>query len=120
MRKILVVDDDHRLGVLLKQYLQDQGFAVKVVHDGKTMDKAMLQESFHCLVLDLMLPGEDGLKICHRLRNQDNKIPILMFTAKGDEMDRNTDLAIGVNDYLLKPFDPRDLVARINAILPSQ
>ena len=115
--KILVVDDDQRLRDLLEQYLQEQGFMVKVVHDGKAMDKALSREFFHCIVLDLMLPGEDGLQICRRLRGQDNQIPVLMLTAKGDEVDRIVGLEIGADDYLPKPFNPRELVARINAVL---
>ncbi|MGD8925216.1 MAG: two-component system response regulator OmpR [Thioalkalispiraceae bacterium] len=115
--KILVVDDDHRLRDLLERYLQEQGFEVKVVADGKAMDKALAREYFKLIVLDLMLPGEDGLSICRRLRGQSNDIPILMLTAKGDEVDRIVGLEIGADDYLPKPFNPRELVARINAIL---
>lgn len=115
--KILVVDDDHRLRDLLERYLQEQGFEVKVVADGKAMDKALAREYFRLIVLDLMLPGEDGLSICRRLRGQANQIPILMLTAKGDEVDRIVGLEIGADDYLPKPFNPRELVARINAIL---
>jgi len=115
--KVLVVDDDRRLRDLLDQYLQEQGFVVKVVPDGKGMDKALAREFFHCIVLDLMLPGEDGLQICRRLRGQGNNIPVLMLTAKGDEVDRIIGLEIGADDYLPKPFNPRELVARINAVL---
>jgi len=115
--KILVVDDDHRLRDLLERYLQEQGFEVKVVPDGKAMDKALAREYFKLIVLDLMLPGEDGLTICRRLRGQANDIPILMLTAKGDEVDRIVGLEIGADDYLPKPFNPRELVARINAVL---
>jgi len=115
--KILVVDDDHRLRELLERYLQEQGFTVKVVIDGKAMDKALEREFFNLIVLDLMLPGEDGLQICTRLRGQGNNIPILMLTAKGDEVDRIVGLEIGADDYLPKPFNPRELVARISAIL---
>jgi two-component system phosphate regulon response regulator OmpR len=115
--KILVVDDDHRLRDLLERYLQEQGFEVRVVADGKAMDKALSREFFRLIVLDLMLPGEDGLSICRRLRGQANDIPVLMLTAKGDEVDRIVGLEIGADDYLPKPFNPRELVARINAIL---
>ncbi len=115
--KILVVDDDHRLRDLLDRYLQEQGFEVKVVHDAKTMDRVLAREFFNLIVLDLMLPGEDGLQICRRLRGQSNEIPILMLTAKGDEIDRIVGLEVGADDYLPKPFNPRELVARISAIL---
>ena len=117
MTKILVVDDDRRLRDLLERYLQEQGFAVRVVIDGKAMDKALTREFFNLIVLDLMLPGEDGLQICRRLRGQGNNIPILMLTAKGDEVDRIVGLEIGADDYLPKPFNPRELVARISAVL---
>ncbi len=115
--KILVVDDDRRLRDLLEQYLHEQGFMVRVVHDGKAMDKAMSREFFNLIVLDLMLPGEDGLQICRRLRGQNNNVPVLMLTARGDEVDRIVGLEIGADDYLPKPFNPRELVARINAVL---
>ncbi len=117
MIKILVVDDDTRLRDLLSRYLLEQGFACKVVADGEKMDKALSREFFHLIVLDLMLPGEDGLSICRRLRGQNNRIPILMLTAKGDDIDRIVGLELGADDYLPKPFNPRELVARINAIL---
>jgi len=120
VNKILVVDDDHRLRDLLERYLQEQGFEVKVVADGKAMDRALTREYFKLIVLDLMLPGEDGLTICRRLRGQSNDIPILMLTAKGDEVDRIVGLEIGADDYLPKPFNPRELVARINAVLRRQ
>ena len=115
--KILIVDDDHRLRDLLERYLHEQGFEVKVVGDGKAMDRVLAREYFKLIVLDLMLPGEDGLQICRRLRGQSNDIPILMLTAKGDEIDRIVGLEVGADDYLPKPFNPRELVARISAIL---
>ena len=118
--KILVVDDDHRLRDLLERYLTEQGFEAKVVADGKAMDRALDREYFRLIVLDLMLPGEDGLSICRRLRGQGNEIPILMLTAKGDEVDRIVGLEIGADDYLPKPFNPGELVARINAVLRRQ
>lgn len=115
--KILVVDDDIRLRALLERYLAEQGFAVQAVADGKQMDRLLDREVFDLLVLDLMLPGEDGLSICRRLRGQDNPMPILMLTARGDEVDRIIGLELGADDYLPKPFNPRELVARIKAIL---
>ena len=116
-KKILVVDDDLRLRDLLSRYLTEQGFAVKVVSEAPGMDKALAQERFDLLVLDLMLPGEDGLSICRRLRGTKNMIPVIMLTAKGEEIDRIIGLEMGADDYLPKPFNPRELVARINAVL---
>ncbi len=116
-KKILVVDDDLRLRDLLSRYLTEQGFAVKVVSEAPGMDRALAQERFDLLVLDLMLPGEDGLSICRRLRGTKNSIPVIMLTAKGEEVDRIVGLEMGADDYLPKPFNPRELVARISAVL---
>lgn len=115
--RILVVDDDARLRSLLDRYLEEQGFAIKAVPDASQMDRALTREHFDLLVLDLMLPGEDGLSICRRLRAGDNGIPIVMLTARGDDVDRIVGLEVGADDYLPKPFNPRELVARINAVL---
>lgn len=115
--KILVVDDDLRLRDLLNRYLGEQGFVVKTVSDGAGLDKSLAQERFDLLVLDLMLPGEDGLSVCRRLRGTKNAIPIIMLTAKGEDVDRIVGLEMGADDYLAKPFNPRELVARINAVL---
>ena len=106
-----------RLRDLLSRYLSEQGFAVKVVSEAPGMDKAIVQERFDLLVLDLMLPGEDGLSICRRLRGTKNPIPVIILTAKGEEVDRIVGLEMGADDYLPKPFNPRELVARINAVL---
>lgn len=118
--KILVVDDDARLRNLLQRFLEESGFVVKAVSDGQQMDKALSRELFSLIVLDLMLPGEDGLSICARLRDTYKNIPIVMLTAKGDENDRITGLEAGADDYLPKPFNPRELVARIKAVLRRQ
>ena len=115
--KILLVDDDARLRDLLSRYLLEQGFSVKAVPDGSGLDRALHREHFDLIVLDLMLPGEDGLAICRRLRNADNPMPIVMLTAKGDEVDRIIGLEMGADDYLPKPFNPRELVARIHAVM---
>jgi two-component system phosphate regulon response regulator OmpR len=115
--KILVVDDDMRLRSLLERYLVEQGFIVRSVANFEQMTRLMERENFHLLVLDLMLPGEDGLSICRKLRQQDNEIPIIMLTAKGDEVDRIIGLEMGADDYLPKPFNPRELLARIRAVL---
>lgn len=93
--KILVVDDDMRLRALLERYLTEQGFQVRSVANAEQMDRLLTRESFHLMVLDLMLPGEDGLSICRRLRSQSNPMPIIMVTAKGEEVDRIVGLEIG-------------------------
>jgi two-component system phosphate regulon response regulator OmpR len=116
-RKILVVDDDKKLRDLLQRYLSEQGFIVRTAEHGEAMDKALTRDTFDLLVLDLMLPGEDGLSICRRLRASDPQQAIIMLTAKGDEIDRIIGLEMGADDYLPKPFNPRELVARILAVL---
>lgn len=115
--KILVVDDDVRLRNLLERYLVEQGYIVRSVGNYEQMQRLMERENFHLLVLDLMLPGEDGLSICRKLRQQENEIPIIMLTAKGDEVDRIIGLEMGADDYLPKPFNPRELLARIRAVM---
>jgi two-component system phosphate regulon response regulator OmpR len=116
-QKILVVDDDQRLRELLRRYLDEQGFAVKAVDGAAAMDKAMARERFDLIVLDLMMPGEDGLSACRRLRGSKEDTPIVMLTARGDDVDRIVGLEMGADDYLPKPFNPRELVARIHAVL---
>ncbi|MCX7186683.1 MAG: two-component system response regulator OmpR [Methylophilales bacterium] len=116
-KKILVVDDDVRLRELLQRYLTEQGFNVKVVADSKEMDEALATETIDLMVLDLMLPGEDGLSICRRIRGSGTLLPIVMLTARGDDVDRIIGLEMGADDYLPKPFNPRELLARINAVL---
>ncbi len=115
--KILVVDDDLRLRDLLQRYLTEQGFGVTTVSDAAGMDKTLARERYDLLVLDLMLPGEDGLSICRRLRGTRITLPIIMLTAKGEDVDRIVGLEMGADDYMPKPFNPRELVARINAVL---
>jgi two-component system phosphate regulon response regulator OmpR len=115
--KILVVDDDMRLRSLLERYLSEQGYQVRGAANGEQMDRLLARENFHLMVLDLMLPNEDGLSICRRLRQQKNPIPIIMLTAKGDEVDRIIGLEMGADDYLPKPFNPRELLARAKAVL---
>ena len=116
-KKILMVDDDLRMRELLQRYLTEQGFDIKTVSDSKEMDAVLETEQFDLLVLDLMLPGEDGLAICRRLRANDMITPIIMLTARGDEVDRIIGLEMGADDYLPKPFNPRELLARINAVM---
>ncbi|HJS37998.1 MAG TPA: two-component system response regulator OmpR [Burkholderiales bacterium] len=115
--RILVVDDDQRLRDLLTRYLGEQKFEVRAVADAPAMDKLLSRERFDLIVLDLMLPGEDGLAICRRLRAAGGAPAIIMLTAKGDEVDRIVGLEMGADDYLPKPFNPRELVARIGAVL---
>lgn len=115
--KVLIVDDDLRLRQLLECYLRDQGFTVRAVENSIAMDRALSREHYDLLVLDLMLPGEDGLAICRRLRGAGDPIAIIMLTAKGEEVDRIVGLELGADDYLPKPFNPRELVARIHAVL---
>jgi len=118
--RILVVDDDARLRDLLNRYLNEQGFAVRAVHDAAEMNRQLARERYDLMILDLMLPGEDGLSVCRRLRGGGEKMPIIMLTAKGDDVDRIVGLEIGADDYLPKPFNPRELVARIQAVLRRQ
>ena len=115
--RIMVVDDDARLRDLLNKYLAEQGFAVRTVANSTDMDRYLARERYDLLILDLMMPGEDGLTICRRLRGASDSIPIIMLTAKGDEVDRIVGLEVGADDYLPKPFNPRELVARIQAVL---
>lgn len=119
-QKVLVVDDDLRLRDLLKRYLTEQGFAADTVADAQGMDRQLQRVRYDLMVLDLMLPGEDGLAICRRLRAGGNGLPVIMLTAKGDDVDRIVGLEMGADDYLAKPFNPRELVARINAVLRRQ
>lgn len=118
--KILVVDDDMRLRALLERYLSEQGFQVRSVANAEQMDRLLTREAIQLIVLDLMLPGEDGLSVCRRLRSQHNPIPIIMISAKGEEVDRIVGLEIGADDYLAKPFNPRELLARMRAVLRRQ
>src|SRR5262245_38325475 len=115
--KILVVDDDVRLRDLLSRYLTEQGFQVSTLTDARDIDKKLQRDPPALIVLDLMLPGEDGLSVCRRLRGAGETVPIIMLTAKGEEVDRIVGLEMGADDYLPKPFNPRELVARIHAVL---
>lgn len=114
---ILIVEDDREIGTLVAELLQREGFESRLARSGKEMDVSLEREGRPGLiVLDLMLPGEDGLTICRRLRTGTG-IPILMLTAKRDDIDRIIGLELGADDYLGKPFNPRELLARIRAIL---
>ncbi|HEY6331413.1 MAG TPA: response regulator transcription factor [Blastocatellia bacterium] len=116
MEPILVIDDDLELCELLSKYLQREGFEVKIVHDGNQGVERALAEPHALIVLDVMLPGINGFEVLRRIRS-DSRIPILMLTARGDDVDRIVGLEMGADDYLPKPFNPRELVARIRAIL---
>jgi two-component system OmpR family response regulator len=113
---ILVVEDDRDIRGLLADFLKREGFSVEVAEDGAAADRVLGRVTPDLVVLDLMLPGEDGLSICRRLRAR-GATPILMLTAKNDDIDRIVGLELGADDYLGKPFNPRELLARIRAIL---
>lgn len=113
---ILVVDDDREIRDLTARFLRKHGFRVADAANGREMDACLADGRFDLIVLDLMMPGEDGLSICRRLR-ADTAIPIIMLTALGEETDRIVGLEMGADDYLPKPFNPRELLARIKAVL---
>ncbi|MGD9887650.1 MAG: response regulator [Halothiobacillaceae bacterium] len=117
MSSIWVIDDDEALRELLLRYLTEQGFAVRGLSDGAALDQALLEGARpDVFLLDLMLPGEDGLSIARRLR-AGGTTPILMLSARGEDLDRIIGLEVGADDYLPKPFNPRELLARIRAVL---
>ncbi|MBX9929931.1 MAG: response regulator [Methylobacterium sp.] len=113
---ILVVEDDREISALVARYLRANECRVTLAGDGREMDKRLADSRVDLVVLDLMLPGEDGLSLCRRIR-MSSTVPILMLTAKAEEIDRIIGLEIGADDYLGKPFNPRELLARIRAIL---
>jgi two-component system OmpR family response regulator len=113
---ILIVDDDAETRSLLQKYLQKQGYRVTAAADGKALRRAVDVARPDLIVLDLMLPGEDGLDLCRELRTRSN-LPIIMLTARGEETDRIVGLEMGADDYLGKPFNPRELLARIKSVL---
>jgi len=115
--RVVVVDDDARIRDLLRRYLTQEGLDVLLAEDSKSLNRAITRENIDLIVLDLMLPGEDGLSICRRLRAAKNSTPIIMLTAKVEDVDRIVGLEVGADDYLSKPFNPRELLARINAVL---
>jgi two-component system, OmpR family, response regulator len=113
---ILIVDDDAEIRDLLSRFLSKHDFRVTSAKDGREMRQAMTDWSFDLLVLDLMMPGEDGLNLCRQVRGK-SSIPIIMLTAMGEELDRIIGLEVGADDYMAKPFNPRELAARIKAVL---
>jgi len=114
--RILLIEDDPRLAEMVKSYLGEAGFSVTVAAEGTTGIAVQAREAFDALILDLMLPDMDGLEVCRRIRTQADT-PILMLTARGEAMDRVVGLELGADDYLPKPFEPRELLARLRAIL---
>ena len=120
VRKLVVVDDDAKLRDLLNRYLTEQQFEVTLAADSASLNRLMQRESFDLIILDQMLPGEDGLSIIRRLRAANDRTPIIMLTAKCDDVDRIIGLEMGADDYMQKPFNPRELVARVHAVLRRQ
>lgn len=119
-KRLLVVDDDPKLRDLLQRYLGGEQFDVSVAADGAAMNRLLQREPWDLIILDLMMPGEDGLSILRRLRGANDRTPVIMLTAKGDDIDRIVGLEMGADDYLGKPFNPRELLARIHAVLRRQ
>ena len=120
IKRLLVVDDDPKLRELLARYLGGNGFDVTVAADSLALNRLLPRGPWDLIILDLMLPGEDGLSIVRRLRGANDRTPIIMLTAKGDDIDRIVGLEMGADDYLPKPFNPRELLARIQAVLRRQ
>jgi two-component system phosphate regulon response regulator OmpR len=114
--KVLIIDDDEKLCKLLKEYLEDNGFKVIALADGSNVKKTLQKELPKMVILDIMLPGKDGLEVLKEIR-MDHTIPVIMLTAKGDHTDRIVGLELGADDYLPKPFNPRELLARMRAVL---
>ena len=113
---VLIVDDDREIRGLLAQYLEKHDFRTTAVADGKEMRRVLERSHVDLLVLDLMLPGEDGLSLCRELRSR-SQLPIIMLTARGEDVDRIVGLELGADDYVAKPFNPRELLGRIKAVL---
>jgi two-component system OmpR family response regulator len=116
---ILVVEDDRETRTLIAKYLRNNACNVTTANDGREMSRMMADNRVDLIILDVMLPGEDGLSLCRKLRSQ-SQVPIIMLTARGEDLDRILGLEMGADDYLAKPFNPRELLARINAVLRRQ
>ncbi|NTV35698.1 MAG: response regulator transcription factor [Anaerolineaceae bacterium] len=114
---ILVVDDEANIVELVRLYLEREGYQVKTAADGISAMQAVLTHRPALIVLDVMLPGMDGFEVCKKIRSEDNDVPIIMVTARDDDIDKILGLELGADDYLTKPFNPRELVARVKAIL---
>lgn len=115
--RVIVVDDDAELRALLRRFLTEHGFETRAVESGTALDRELSRNPADVIVLDLMMPGEDGLAVCRRLRAAGDLTPVVMLTARGDPIDRIVGLETGADDYLPKPFEPRELVARLSAVL---
>ncbi|WP_188206392.1 response regulator transcription factor [Alkalibacillus aidingensis] len=115
--KVLIVDDEESITTLIDYHLQQTGYRTQVVHDGEEALDQLNNQHFDLAVLDLMLPNKSGLEICEMIRNQGNNIPIIMLTAKGEEEDKIKGLNVGADDYVTKPFSPKELIARVDAVL---
>lgn len=115
--RILVLDDDADLRSLLERYLSNHGYAVRTAANAAQLERLITRERFDVLVLDVAMPGEDGLAVCRRLRSQGEWTPIVMLTARGEPMDRILGLEMGADDYMAKPFEPRELLARLGALM---
>jgi len=115
-KRILIVDDDQDLRELISSFLSNNGFDVHTAAQGREMEKILARGDINLIVLDYMMPGEDGLSICKRL-NEHNGPPVIMLSARGEEIDRIVGLELGADDYMAKPFHPRELLARIRAVL---
>ena len=122
-QRLLMIEDDARLAAMVEEYLTQSGYAVTHVADGEAGLASLQDRPFDLVVLDLLLPGIDGVEVCRRVRalsGEVARVPVLMLTAKGDPMDRIVGLELGADDYLPKPFEPRELLARIRAVLRRQ
>jgi len=117
--RILLIEDDARLANMVADYLGEAGFRPAIAGSGAQAERELKREQFDAVILDLMLPDTDGLELCRRIRTGSN-IPLLMLTARGDPLDRVVGLELGADDYLPKPFEPRELLARLRAILRRQ
>ena len=115
-QRVLIVDDEPDVRTIVTHLLEQYGFSVESAGDGRAMMDALKKGSFDIVLLDLMLPGEDGLSLCRRLRSV-SSVPIIMMTAMGEETDRIVGLEVGADDYIGKPFNPRELLARVKAVL---
>jgi phosphate regulon transcriptional regulator PhoB len=118
-KKILVVDDERDIVALVSYNLKKEGFSVSSAFDGEDVLKAVRKEKFHLIILDLMLPGIQGMELCNMLRSSEetSSIPVIMLTAKSEELDKVLGLEMGADDYITKPFSPRELIARVRAVL---
>lgn len=116
LSRIAVVEDDPEISRMMTNYMTDHGFEVTAARSGRDLDRVMLGGKIDCVILDVGLPGEDGLSICRRLRGK-STVPIIMVTGRGTETDRIVGLELGADDYLPKPFNPRELVARVRAVM---